>query len=136
MMNHNSEYWSVNQTSAKCLQFSYFSAEPVAAALFMSFVFFVFDFFRTLKQDVIVTREDVKQDNERKNDEVDENEENDQQCSPIVRARVPFEVIAVQLTPKVFLIKRMTYEGFLVVPKCEVPVFLRITPHLLILLSG
>ena len=75
MMNHNSEYWSVNQTSAKCLQLSYYLY--YSAALFMSFVFFVFDFFRTLKQDVIVTREDVKQDNERKNEEVDDYEEND-----------------------------------------------------------
>ena len=129
MMNHNSKDWSVYQTSAKCLQLSLFSA---AARFILTFL----DFFRTLKQDVIVTRDDVKQDNEWKNEEVYDHEENDQQCSPIIWTRVPFQVIAVQLTPKVFLIKRMTYEGFLVVPKCEVPVFLRITPHLLILLSG
>ena len=120
MMNHNSKDRGVNQTSAKCLQLSFFSA---AAWFFLLFL----EFFRTLKQDVIVTRDDVKQDNEWKNEEVDYHEDNNQQRSPVIGTRVPFKVIAIQLTPKVFLIKRMTYEGFLVVPKCEVPVFLRIT---------
>ena len=129
MMNHNSKDWSVYQTSAKCLQLSLFSA---AARFILTFL----DFFRTLKQDVIVTRDDVKQDNEWKNEEVYDHEENDQQCSPIIRTRVPFQVIAVQLTPKVLLIKGMTYEIFLSIPECEVPVLLRITSHLLILLSG
>ena len=129
MMNHNSTERGVNQTSEKCLQLSFFSA---AARFILTFL----DFFRTLKQDVIVTRDDIKQDNEWKNEEVDDHEENNQQSSPIIGTRVPFKVIAIQLTPKVFLIKRMTYNSFLVVPECEVPVFLRITPHLLILLSG
>ena len=139
MMNYNSEYWSVNQTSAKCLHPSYFSAGAAAKAYLSmsnSLFMFVFDFFRTLKQDVIVTREDVKQDNEWKNEEVDEHKENDQHCFPIIGTSVPFKVIAIQLTPKVFLIKRMTYKSFLVVPESEVPVFLRIAPYLLILLSG
>ena len=129
MMNHNSKDWGVNQTSAKCLRLYFFSA---AARFILTFL----DFFRTLKQDVIVTRDNVKQDNEWKNEEVDDHEENDQQCSPIIGTSVPFKVIAIQLTPKVFLIKRMTYKSFVVVPECEVPVFLRMTPHLLILLSG
>ena len=71
MMNHNSKDWSVYQTSAKCLQLSLFSA---AARFILTFL----DFFRTLKQDVIVTRDDVKQDNEWKNEEVYDHEENDQ----------------------------------------------------------
>ena len=129
MMNHNSKDRGVNQTSDKCLRLAFFSA---AARFILTFL----DFFRTLKQDVIVTRDDVKQDNEWKNEEVDDHEENNQQCSPIIGTRVPFKVIAIQLTPKVFLIKRMTYKSFLVVPESEVPVFLRIAPYLLILWSG
>ena len=66
MMNHNSKDRGVNQTSAKCLYI--FSA---AARFILTFL----DFFRTLKQDVIVTRDDVKQDNEWKNEEVDYHEE-------------------------------------------------------------
>ena len=69
MMNHNSKNRGVNQTSAKCLQLSFFS--PAAR-----FSLTVLEFFSTLKQDVIVTRDDVKQDNEWKNEEVDDHEEN------------------------------------------------------------
>ena len=69
MMNHNSKDRGVNQTSAKCLQPNIFSAAD-------RFILTFLDFFRTLKQDVIVTRDDVKQDNEWKNEEVDDHEEN------------------------------------------------------------
>ena len=68
MMNHNSKDRGVNQTSAKCLQLSFFSAAA-------RFSLTVLEFFSTLKQDVIVTRDNVKQDNEWKNEEVDYHEE-------------------------------------------------------------
>ena len=69
MMNHYSKDRGVNQTSAKCLQLSFFSE---AARFILTFL----EFFGTLKQDVIVTRDDVKQDNEWKNEEEEDQEEN------------------------------------------------------------
>ena len=69
MMNHNSKDRGVNQTSDKCLQLSFFSAAA-------RFSLTVLEFFSTLKQHVIVTRDDVKQDNEWKNEEEEDQEEN------------------------------------------------------------
>ena len=109
MMNYNSEDWGVNQTSEKPLRRSFL----FAAARFM---LIFLQLFRTFKQDVIVAGQNVKQDNERKHKKIDEHEENYQQHSPIIRTRVPFKVFAIQFAPKMLLIKRMTYEDFLVIP--------------------
>ena len=66
MMNYNSEDWGVNQTSAKCLQLNFL----------FRFMSMSFQLFRTFKQDVIVTRQNIKQDNKREYEEIEEHEEN------------------------------------------------------------